>query len=478
MELRRRIDRAALRRPGVLLAVWPGATRERLAVEAELATGDWHRVEAPAAADLLVTVGEPGPGDGEWVERLWAGVPAPRARVAITDVREVPGALDRGRDAVAAQPVAPSAAVEIRENGADGSNGADERHGSHGGAGDGHHGDGHHPAARHRDDQPRRDDDPGAAASPDHGGRHGQEHHHEREHPAGHGRGRGHGHAHGHGQSADGGHHGHHGGVVAGLPMAERADDRDGLRLDQLHVPLGPGLTDWPSGLVLRLTLRGDVVRWATVGEVGPGARPVPPYWSEPWLRAAHGERVTRGRAHRRRCAAHLDSLGRLLAVAGWDGAADRARNARDRAVAGAGAAELTALVGPLLRRTRRSRTLRWLTTGLGRLPAAQARRYGVGGPALAADGDVHDRTLLWLEEAERSAAGCEDTTPLDASGPSAPRGEVGRGVPPSRGLLDALPGLLEGTEFAGARLIVASLDPDLDELVYAPATKAWSADG
>jgi hypothetical protein len=30
---------------------------------------------------------------------------------------------------------------------------------------------------------------------------------------------------------------------------------------------------------------------------------------------------------------------------------------------------------------------------------------------------------------------------------------------------LDALPGLLEGTEFATARLIVASLDPDLERL-------------
>ena len=35
--------------------------------------------------------------------------------------------------------------------------------------------------------------------------------------------------------------------------MADRGDDRDGLRLDQLHLPLGPVLPDWPAGLVLRV---------------------------------------------------------------------------------------------------------------------------------------------------------------------------------------------------------------------------------
>ncbi|MGW4078992.1 hypothetical protein ACWELB_36865 [Streptomyces asiaticus] len=47
---------------------------------------------------------------------------------------------------------------------------------------------------------------------------------------------------------SSGGHSGHEDRdgemTVAGLPMAERADDRDGLRLDRLHVPLGPVLPD------------------------------------------------------------------------------------------------------------------------------------------------------------------------------------------------------------------------------------------
>ncbi|MDN5750212.1 MAG: hypothetical protein L0H64_17155, partial [Pseudonocardia sp.] len=50
-----------------------------------------------------------------------------------------------------------------------------------------------------------------------------------------------------------------------GLPMADRAPDRDGLTLDQLHLSLGPVLADWPAGLAVRLTLQGDVVQSAQV---------------------------------------------------------------------------------------------------------------------------------------------------------------------------------------------------------------------
>jgi len=47
----------------------------------------------------------------------------------------------------------------------------------------------------------------------------------------------------------------------------------------------------------------------------------------------------------------------------------------------------------------------------------------------------------------------------------AAPRGRAGGGQVPSAVLLAVLPRLLAGAEFAAARLIVASLDPDLDEL-------------
>lgn len=79
---------------------------------------------------------------------------------------------------------------------------------------------------------------------------------------------------------------------------------------------------------------------------------------------------------------------------------------------------------------------------------------------------------LVWLDAVGRSAADCDDTETLDLDGAEAigPRGRVDGPVPPSQALLDVLPGLLEGTEFACARIIVASLDPDPDELAHVPA--------
>ena len=257
-------------------------------------------------------------------------------------------------------------------------------------------------------------------------------------------------------------------GVVDGLPMADRADDRDGLRLDRLHVPLGPVLADWPTGLVLRLALQGDVVQEANAEPVTGAPFSKPPFWNEPFLRATAGERVSQGDAARRLCAAHLDSLGRFFAVAGWADMAARARYVRDRALADAVAAELSALTRPLIRRAERSRTLRWLTAGLGPLPAEHAWQHGVTGPALVADGDAHDRVLVWLDAVGRSAAEVDDLDDLDAIAQAVgPRGQVFGAVPPSRALLDVLPVLLQGAEFACARIIVASLDPDLDELFH-----------
>ncbi|WP_339151624.1 hypothetical protein WID27_03990 [Streptomyces sp. F41] len=254
--------------------------------------------------------------------------------------------------------------------------------------------------------------------------------------------------------------------IVAGLPMADRADDRDGLRLDRLHVPLGPALLDWPAGLVLRLALQGDVVQQAEVDQISVRAPSRHPFWNDPWLRVIAGERVERGLAARRLCAAHLDSVGRFLAVSGWDEAAKRARSVRRRVLAGASAEELGALLRPWARQLRRSRTLRWLTRGLGELSSERAAAAGVTGPALVAGGDAYCRLLVWLDEIERAATACGDTRVLDATELNAPRGQLDGPVPPSQALLDVLPGLLGGAEFAGARIIVASLDPDLDELV------------
>lgn len=392
------------------MAVCPGATEARLHLERELRERGWPLAAGPAAADVLAVVGNPDPADTRWSEGLWAAIPAPRARIHLMTAQEVGMALDEVATVLLhTPPTSPAPSVSGQSHNA--------------------------PATRPEHRAPDQD--------------------HSAEAHAGH--------------DMHGGHMSHDMGMeVGGLPMADRADDRDGLRLDQLHLCLGPALLDWPAGLVLRLALQGDVIQHVRVERTRVRSGSGLPFWDEPWLRAAAGEQVSRGQAARRLCAAHLDSVGRLLAVAGWRAEAQRARTARDVALSGRPAEDVVGALKPLVRRVGRSRTLRWLTAGLGELSSETATAAGLSGPALVAGGDVWSRLTLWLGEAARAAALCDKTGEVLDSGPRqhGPRGVVGGALPPSQALLDVMPGLLEGAEFAGVRLIVASLDPDLDELV------------
>ncbi|GAA4975455.1 hypothetical protein GCM10023205_47920 [Yinghuangia aomiensis] len=245
--------------------------------------------------------------------------------------------------------------------------------------------------------------------------------------------------------------------------MADRADDRDGLRLDRLHLTLGPALPDWPTGLLVDVALQGDVIQEAAVRWWASEPPADLPFWTEPWLQAAHGLPVPEGAAARRSCAAHLDSLARLLSVAGRPQPAARARRLRDALLGGAAAVTVAAELPRLVRSVRRSAALRHLTAGIGELPSPQAESAGLMGPAAA--GDVHRRVLAWLDAIEAAAARLDDRNPLPPDAADGPRGRLD-GRPPSQALLDVLPGLLAGAEFACARLIVASLDPDVDEVL------------
>ncbi|GAA2264876.1 hypothetical protein GCM10010415_31160 [Streptomyces atrovirens] len=413
-------------RPAVLAVTLPGATELRLEAEAEVRRRGWPVADAPAAADLLVVCGVPAPEDAKWLDGIERSMPAPALRIVAGGNGQVAGVLDMARDDLIDRAVTRRGADVADESGT-------HEHGDH-------EGRGHAQPADHE-------------AHMDHMDHEGHD-----------------------GRMDHMGHDPHAMGEVAGLPTAGRGDDRDGLRLDRLHVPFGPGLTDWPSGLVLRLTLQGDVVQDVEVDHlpVPPGRRP--PFWDEPWLRAARGEKVTRDRAARRRCAAHLDSAGRLLAVVGWDDVAARCRRLRDEVLSGASRYGVGGDLRRTVRRIGRSRTLRWSIAGLGELPADRARAAGVTGPALAADGDAYDRLLMWLSEAERGVEGLDDGRPLAPDDRTGPRGRIGGPRAPSRVLLDVLPELLTGAEFACARIIVASLDPDLDELAPAPVPGAVHA--
>jgi hypothetical protein len=79
--------------------------------------------------------------------------------------------------------------------------------------------------------------------------------------------------------------------------------------------------------------------------------------------------------------------------------------------------------------------------------------------------GDVTARYRRWCGDLAEVTTLLGDDSRLDGSVLAPPRGRAGAGQAPSAALLAVLPRMLEGAEFAAARLIVASLDPDLDEL-------------
>ena len=367
MDLTAALLRVAARRPHVLVVAVPGSAGARLALEAALVRRGWPLATGPADADVLAVAGAPGPELAAVVERIWRQVPAPRARIGIRTAGAADDALDAAaallRDAAHQRrpPATSTAGDDGRDHGGDGDRsdrGGNGHAGGHAGGHDGRHG------GRHGGD--------GGAHGGDHGDGHGDGH---------------------------GGHHGHHGHgdmeLPGGLPMADLGEDRDGLVLDRLHVPLGPVLPDWPAGLVVRVALQGDVVQEAAA-EVLDAGRAAPSVWPDPVAR-------------------ELDALARFLAVAGWAAAAARARALRDGET---GRAEA------LVRRVRRSRTLRWSVRGL---PA--------GSTDVAA---LLEERLVGVEAATRGS-------------PSARRG------------VEELPGLLVGAELAAARLIVAAVDPDTE---------------
>ncbi|MEU4508288.1 hypothetical protein AB0G05_02215 [Nonomuraea wenchangensis] len=354
-------------RPFVVSAA--DGARARLLCEAEIARRRWRSAMPSGEADLLVVCGAPNKEFTAAVRTVWDDLPSPRTRIDLP--------CDASQDLVVHS--MDRAVVQLADGEAQWRDAASRAGGL------------------------KSPDAPGPGAS------------HEEHDPHGM-----------HSQGHEGGHHDHHVGSPGGLLMADRGPDRDGLSLDRLHVPLGPVLPDWPCGLVVETVLQGDVIQEATVRWLGDGES----FWTEPWDRAAAGRLVTRGEAERRRAAAHLDGLGRLLSVAGWPTAAGGGRTLRDRLLANAPREALTAPYERFARQVRRSRTLRWMLRGVGS----------------AGDGDAITRLEASLTAARAAIDSIDDEAPLDEERPAG-------------NLLN--PELLVGAELATARLIIASLDPD-----------------
>lgn len=357
---------ASLRRrcvPRPLLVSVPGATAVRWAVESELRVRGWSVARSAAEADLLLECGTPGPMLAEAVQRVWDTVPAPCAWISITDATGLGGELDR-----AAQRLADANGGRLDTVGRVRAVGGKAEHADHGQP------EGH----------PKTD--PTAAGDGDTSSGHAM----PGEHMSGHAM---------NGEHTSG--HAMHGGEVAGLPMADRAPDRDGLSLDRVHLSLGPVLAYWPAGLAVRLGLQGDVVQEASVELIEPVADPIVP--GPP-------------------AAVALDDLSTLLGVCGWMVAARTARRLRDQVVAGA---IDRAILRRFVRQVGRSRTLRWATDGLGTIEEGS---------------DATSRWRRWLEVA--------------ASGLRHPEsgGVVAQTLGPQ-----VLPDLLVGRELGAVRVVVAS---------------------
>lgn len=285
------------------------------------------------------------------------------------------------------------------------------------------------------------------------------------------------------------------GGVPYGRPLASLADDRDGLRLDQLTVVVGPLFAPFPPGLVLDVQLHGDVIEAVSVR--APSITASDRAGGDPFLRALR-EPVALAELELARARSHLRWLAEALRIHGLSALGQRVlRLARD---VRAGDAQR---VRDLERALRWTMAFSWATAGLGRAPAGLVEGLGLG-PIARASGIVED---LRAAEAAYVALGFEPITQREgdararwrqhfaeaaqsldlaarAGGASfgpvqaieSPHGRLSRDSSPSVRLLPLLPRLIEGMEWGAAVTTLVSLDLDLEETALDPALAAPEA--
>lgn len=348
------ITRAATARAHVLVAEAPGSFQDRVALELALDRMGWYIAESAADADVLAVVGAPDEVLSSLVDHVWEQMSEPRVQIQVQPGSDAKELLNEARE-------------QLRQ-GARRLTGPDVRRGFTPSA--------HALAHGH-------DEENGASEHDDHEGHDGD-------------------------GDGDGGHD-HSAMMPDGLPLAEGTEDRDGLEMDELHLPLGPVLAHWPAGLILRVTLHGDVVADAEVEQ----------------LARSHGDRADDSIV---RTARLLDAAGSVLALAGLPAESARARRLRDRCLDG----ELDngREIARLGERVGRRRVLRWVLAGL-------TTGDGQGGSE-----ELHGR-LIGLFDRARAELDGEATTPAKRDAAT-------------------LPALVQGMELAHVRLWLAALGPDL----------------
>lgn len=427
------------RRPSMLLVAVPGATDVRWRVEQEARSRGWTCVDAPAHADVLVVCGRGDETFTTAVGGVWDELPGPRARCDVLDADKAGPALDgAGRELL------DRAARQREERGRPGALDIAPLEGGKiglGMAGMAMAGTGA-PETSLPEGDPRRTDPPGGTVL-------------------------------GSGMTETVAAAGMRGTPVpgdgapkacvamtgptpetpttgtdmpgmdmggmdmpmpGGLPEAVREDDRDGLKLDVLHVQLGPVLAHWPAGLVMSASMQGDVLQatnFMLSANTAQSRRD--PAAAEPLATP-----VSRG---------HLDQLRALLVLAGDERRARLVTKLRDDP-------SRASQVGLFAARLRRARMLRRSLRGVGVLHADTCAAHGFRSPLAPAGSDAEQRMLLLA----------------DAARDGAPPGPV-----PSPGLLaDAVTGL----ELTEARLTVASLCPADVAWAAAGASQTWQAAG
>ena len=179
------------------------------------------------------------------------------------------------------------------------------------------------------------------------------------------------------------------GGVPYGRPLAERAEDRDGLKLDQLLVRVGPFLPPWPPGLLLDVRIQGDVIQSVSLPETtsseARGTLSTSAAGDEDVFVAALTRPMPLAELELARARSHLAALAEALRTSGLVAlarrvlqlAADVRPSDRDR-------------LARLERRLRRDGTLSWATGGVGRVSNDRARLLPAG-PVARASGDHRD---------------------------------------------------------------------------------------
>ncbi len=270
------------------------------------------------------------------------------------------------------------------------------------------------------------------------------------------------------------------GGVPYGRPMPERADDRDGLKLDYLPVRVGPLFAPFPPGLALDVKLHGDVIAEATLENfAGASTR------GTTIFDRALSHTVPIRDLELARCRSLLYWLSDAVAVAGPASLSERILRLAERVAVGEGDT-----IRGLERALRRRGFFGWNTRGVGVLKANTIER--AGGPVARASGsavdkrtedeayrrigfdpvvqDAGDASARWVQrirEAAQSLDLAERAGDARAGGSGvieSPRGPLTDGGGPSRAIAKLVPSLVTGMEWGDAVTTVVSLDLDMSE--------------